>query len=158
MINIGLEANEREGLTHLLQGVLADQHVLYIKTRNFHWNVVGPRFSQLHAFFEEQYTDLAESIDEVAERIRMLGGTPIASMAEFLQHARLSEHSGAVPKSDEMIVALVNDHETIIRQLRGDLETANEKFHDAGTSDFCTGLLQDHEKMAWMLRAHLESA
>lgn len=157
-INIGLEASEREGVVHLLQGNLADLHVLYIKTRNFHWNVVGPRFSQLHKFFEEQYDALEEAIDEVAERIRSLGGISAGSMAEFLKLARLSEHTGPLPNADGMIAALLADHEAIIRQLRHDLDTVNEKYHDAGTSDFLTGLMEAHEKMAWMLRAHLETA
>lgn len=155
-LKIGLEANEREGVIHLLQADLADLHVLYIKTRNFHWNVAGPRFAPLHAFFEGQYDKLEEAIDEVAERIRSLGGVAAGSMTAFLRLARLEEHTGAVPKAAEMLGLLLADHEAVIRQLRSDLETANEKYHDAGTSDFLTGLMEDHEKMAWMLRAHLE--
>jgi starvation-inducible DNA-binding protein len=155
-INIGLESNERDGVVALLQHNLADLHVLYIKTRNFHWNVVGPRFSQLHSFFETQYDALEEAIDAVAERIRALGGVAPGSMAEYLKLARLSESTGAPPNADGMIAALLADHEAVIRQLRADLDTANEKYHDTGTSDFLTGLMEDHEKTAWMLRAHLE--
>ena len=154
-INIGLEANEREGVVALLQHNLADLHVLYVKSRNFHWNVVGPHFAELHAFFEKQYDELEGSIDEVAERIRALGGLATGSMAGFLKLARLQESTGNPPDADGMIAELLADHEAIIRQLRTDLDTANEKYHDAGTSDFLTGLLEGHEKMAWMLRAHL---
>ncbi|MBL8212246.1 MAG: DNA starvation/stationary phase protection protein [Bryobacterales bacterium] len=154
-INIGLEANEREGVVALLQHNLADLHVLYIKSRNFHWNVVGPHFAELHGFFEEQYDQLEESIDEVAERIRALGGVATGSMEGFLKLARLSESTGNPPNADAMIAELLADHESIIRQLRLDLDTANDKYHDAGTGDFLTGLMEGHEKMAWMLRAHL---
>ncbi len=154
-INIGLEANERDGVVALLQHNLADLHVLYIKSRNFHWNVVGPNFSELHAFFEKQYDELEESIDEVAERIRALGGVAAGSMAGYLKLARLQESTGHPPNAEAMIAELLADHEAIIRQLRADLETANDKFHDAGTADFLTGLLEGHEKMAWMLRAYL---
>lgn len=154
-INIGLEANEREGVVALLQHNLADLHVLYIKSRNFHWNVGGPHFAELHKFFEEQYDQLEESIDEVAERIRALGGVATGSMEGFLKLARLSESTGHPPTADAMVAELLADHETIIRQLRLDLDTANDKYHDAGTGDFLTGLMEGHEKMAWMLRAHL---
>ena len=110
---------------------------------------------ELHAFFEKQYDELEGSIDEVAERIRALGGLATGSMAGFLKLARLQESTGNPPDADGMIAELLADHEAIIRQLRTDLDTANEKYHDAGTSDFLTGLLEGHEKMAWMLRAHL---
>jgi starvation-inducible DNA-binding protein len=154
----GLDPAQRSGVVTLLEQLLADEHVLYVKTRNYHWNVVGPRFHDLHKFFEGQYEAIAEQIDEVAERIRALGGVAPGSMAAFLKNARLKEHNGPVPGADSMIQRLLDDHEAIIRTLRADLATANEKFGDAGTSDFLTGLMEDHEKTAWMLRAHLESA
>ena len=157
-IKIGLDSTQRSGVVALLEQLLADEHVLYVKTRNYHWNVIGPRFHDLHKFFEGQYDAIAERIDEVAERIRALGGVAPGSMAAFLKNARLKEQSGANPNADGMIQHLLDDHEAIIRSLRMDLATANEKFGDAGTSDFLTGLMEDHEKTAWMLRAHLEGA
>lgn len=154
---IGIPPKNRNAAIDILKGHLADLHVLYIKTRNYHWNVTGPRFQPLHAFFEEQYEDIAKAIDEVAERIRMLQGRSPGSMAEFLKIARLCEEkAGVYPPADGMIRSLLEDHEAIIRQLRKDIETTDEKVDDIGTSDFLTGLIEAHEKMAWMLRAFLE--
>lgn len=155
-INIGLEANERDGVVALLQHNLADLHVLYIKTRNFHWNVTGPHFTELHKLYESQYTQLAEAIDSTAERIRSLGAVAPGTMSEYLAHARLSESKGKPPKANEMTAQLLADHETVIRQLREDIDTVDGDLGDAGTADFLTGLMQDHEKTAWFLRAHLE--
>lgn len=139
----------------LLQHLLADEYVLYTKTRNFHWNVTGPRFYDLHKFFEAQYDEIDESIDEIAERIRSLGGVSAGSLAEFLKNARLSEQAGALLSPDLMVEKLLADHEAIIRTLRQDVKASNDDFGDAGTSDFLTGLMEDHEKMAWMLRSLL---
>lgn len=152
--NLGLSAKARESVIDALAVVLADEHVLYVKTRNFHWNVTGPHFGALHAFFETQYDSLSETIDEVAERIRALGGTAPGSMAAFLKLARLSEDTGKPPKDLEMIASLLADHESIARELRGAIDLAG-KNEDEGTADFLTGLLEAHEKSAWMLRAHL---
>jgi starvation-inducible DNA-binding protein len=155
-VHIGLEAGTAGAIAEILKKHLADQHVLYVKTRNFHWNVKGLRFTELHKLFEEQYTQLAEAIDSTAERIRMLGAAAPGSMSEFLGLARLSEHKGRAPKDTEMIAELLADHESIIRQLREDIDTVGGDLGDAGTADFLTGLMQDHEKTAWFLRAHLE--
>ncbi len=138
-----------------LNGILADEYVLYTKTRNFHWNVTGPLFNDLHKFFESQYDQLDELIDDVAERVRALGETPVASLAQFLEHTRLKESVGPKP-SQEMIAELLADHESIIRQMRGDVEKAGSDFHDAGNQDALTGWMEQHEKMAWMLRSMLE--
>ena len=157
-LHIGLTAESRQYTISILEQLLADAHVLYIKTRNFHWNVKVPRFHDLHKFFESQYDELEGYIDEIAERIRALGGTATGSMAGFLMNARIVESAGPPPSADSMLEQLLVDHETIIRHLRSDLATVNEKYGDAGTSDFLTGLMEGHEKMAWMLRAHLEKA
>ena len=113
------------------------------------------QFNDLHKFFEHQYEALNEVVDDVAERARPLGGRALGSLNEFLQHARLNEHPGERPDARGMIADLLADHETVVRQLRDDLETA-AKQGDAGTNDFLTGLMEKHEKMAWMLRAFLE--
>jgi starvation-inducible DNA-binding protein len=156
-MNIGLKDDERAGVVELLNNNLADLHVLYVKLRNYHWNVTGPQFRSLHELFEEQYTAVGDAIDEVAERVRSLGGFATGSMAEFTKTARLSEEKpGNVPPARTMIANLVADHEAIIRQLREDIDTADDKLGDTGTADFLTGLMEAHEKMAWMLRAHLE--
>ena len=154
-INIGLSQDQRLGVVALLKSLLADEYVLYTKTRNFNWNVTGPRFHDLHKFFESQYEAIDETIDEVAERIRSLGGVAPGSLAEFLALARLSEQKGELASADLLVERLLEDHEAVIRVLREDLRTANDEFGDAGTSDFLTGLLEEHEKMAWMLRSLL---
>lgn len=151
--NIGLHEAQRDGVIRILTGVLADLHVLYIKTRNYHWNVSGPNFSELHEFFGAQYAQLATAGDDVAERIRALGGHSPGSMAEFLQAARLKEQPPQAIDAATMITSLLADHETVIRQLRGDAEKCASEFGDTGTNDFLIGLLEDHEKLAWMLRA-----
>lgn len=154
--NIGLSDEQRTPVVKILNMLLSDEYVLYTKTRNYHWNVLGPQFNDLHKFFEEQYTELNVVVDDVAERARSLGGWALGTLQEFVQHARLKEHPGKYPNARDMIANLLADHETLVRQLRADLETA-EKQHDMGTNDFLTGLMEKHEKMAWMLRAFLQA-
>jgi starvation-inducible DNA-binding protein len=154
--NIGLLDEQREGVVAILNTLLADEYLLYTKTRNYHWNVVGPQFNDLHKFFEAQYNELNEIVDDVAERSRALGGNAFGTMIEFLKSTRLKEESGYYPEARHMIANLLADHEALICHLRIDLETCAEQYHDAGTNDFLTGLMEQHEKMAWMLRAFLE--
>lgn len=139
----------------VLNTLLADEYVLYTKTRNAHWNVQGSSFYDLHKFFEEQYTILADVIDEVAERVRMLGHYALGTMKDFLAITRMTESNYEFSNQQQIVQALLNDHETIIKTLRHDAESEAEKYKDLGTSDFLTGLMEKHEKMAWMLRAHL---
>lgn len=154
--NIGLNPEQRDRVVAVLATLLADEYVLYTKTRNYHWNVVGPQFNDLHKFFETQYEALDEFIDEVAERARSLGGRAPGTLAEFVKAARLKEEPGKTLDARAMIASLLADHEQLVRTLRGDLATVMDKHGDAGTSDFLTGLMEKHEKMAWMLRAFLE--
>jgi starvation-inducible DNA-binding protein len=154
--NIDLSEEQRAGVVKILNALLSDEYLLYTKARNYHWNVTGPQFHDLHKFFEEQYTELNEVVDEVAERGRSLDGWAFGTMNEFSQHTRLKEHPGQYPKARDMIANLLSDHEAVIRQLRKDLETCADKYHDMGTNDFLTGLMEQHEKMAWMLRAFLQ--
>jgi starvation-inducible DNA-binding protein len=154
--NIGLGDQAREGVVAILNTVLADEYVLYTKTRNYHWNVVGPQFNDLHKFFEAQYNALNDIVDEVAERARALGGHAMGTLAEFLKSTRLQEETGDYPEARVMLANLLADQEALIRHLRVDLETCAEQHHDTGTNDFLTGLMEQHEKMAWMLRAFLE--
>lgn len=155
-INIGLTSAAREAECALLNARLSDLMVLYVKLRKFHWNVTGMHFAELHEFFEEQYDQIADAIDEVAERVRQLGGVAFGTLSEFAGAATLKETPGVNPSAEGMIRELLDDHEAIIRQLRADVDTTAEKYKDTGTSDFLTGLMEAHEKMAWMLRAHLE--
>lgn len=154
-VQIGIPTADRTKVITLLQAILADQHVLYLKTRNFHWNLTGPRFSSLHELFEQQYQALELAIDETAERIRMIGGTSQGSMAEFLKLATLKECAGALIPGEEAIKLLKLDHEAAIRALRSGIEAADQS-DDIGTADFLTDLIRNHEKHAWMLRSFLE--
>lgn len=149
---IGLADKSRRTLVDVLNRLLADEFVLYVKTRNFHWNVVGPNFSELHKFFEGQYESLDDAIDEVAERARALDGMAAGSMTDYLKLTRLPEASSHL-SAPEMLRALLADHEQVIRQLRDDIETAGDA-GDKGTEDFLTGLMEAHEKTAWMLRSY----
>jgi len=154
--NIGLADKDREGVLKILNTVLADEYVLNTKTKNYHWNIVGPQFHDLHKFLDAQYEELADIVDDVAERARSLGGPALGTLGEFLKQTRLKEQPGQHPGAREMIANLLADHEALIRTLRVDLEACAERYHDIGTNDFLTGLMEKHEKMAWMLRACLE--
>jgi len=154
-INIGLDAKVRGQAVKLLSAILADQHVLYSKTRNYHWNLTGHRFHTLHEFFEKQYDSLALAIDHTAERIRMLGAASPGSMKEFLAQATLKEVPGALINGDQAIIALLADHESAAREVRKAVDALDEA-GDAGTADFLTDLLQEHEQTAWMLRSFLD--
>ncbi|MER3447319.1 MAG: DNA starvation/stationary phase protection protein [Candidatus Dadabacteria bacterium] len=139
----------------LLGTLLADEYILYTKTRKYHWNVYGSDFKQLHELFEEQYEALDEIIDEMAERIATLGGKA-ATLQEFKQTARLQEDPGEYPAPAQMVENLWHDHESTIKEIREDADACEDDYNDTGTNDFLTGILQKHEKMAWMLRSFLE--
>jgi starvation-inducible DNA-binding protein len=153
--NIGIPDENRQEVVAILNTVLADEFLLYTKTRNYHWNVTGPQFNDLHKFFESLYEALDEVIDEVAERTRALDGRAFGTLEEFRAKARLGEKPGAVPAARDMLATLLTDHEALIRTLREDIETVNDRLRDVGTADFLTGLLEKHEKTAWMLRSFL---
>jgi starvation-inducible DNA-binding protein len=153
---IGIEPKKLEKIHQILNKTLSNQHVLYVKTRNFHWNLVGHRFHPLHVFLEEQYKALEIAIDETAERTRMLGGTPFASMKEFLENASLEEQESGLIDGDEVVEILLDDNERVIQDLRKQIDELDSKLNDVGTSDFLVDLLKAHEKTAWMLRSHLE--
>ena len=154
--NIGIIDKDRKGVGKVLMALLADEYVLYTKMRNYQWSVAGRRFSNPHKFFEPQYEEPDAIVNEVAERPRAVGGHGIGTLQEFTRHARVKEHPAHYRASREMIVDLLGDHETIIRQLREDVQVTAEKYHDMGTCDFLTGILEQHEKMVWMLRANLD--
>jgi starvation-inducible DNA-binding protein len=154
-VNIGIPDENRQNVIAILNTLLADEYLLYTKTRNYHWNVVGPQFNDLHKFFEAQYEALDDVVDEVAERVRALGGRSLGTLEEFRTTARLGEKPGAVPPARDMISALLADHEALTRTLREDIDTVQDRHRDVGTADFLTGLLEQHEKAAWMLRSFL---
>lgn len=138
-----------DGLSH----ILANTYIIYLKTQKFHWNVVDERFYSMHKMFEEQYEQLAEATDVIAERIRMLEQPTPATMKDFLKLATIKETEN-YPGGQQMIRILVNDHEQIIREIRPKIAELTE-LHDDGSSDMLMGRLREHEKTAWMLRSHL---
>ena len=156
--DLGIKEQNLTEINDLLNHVLADGNVLYIKLRKFHWNLSGDNFMELHKLFEEQYDAVAEAIDEVAERISTLGGVAIGTTSEFAELSLLIENPGKIPTNQEMIKELVNDHETIVKSLRKFVDDTEEKYGDKGTSDFLTGLMQAHEKMAWKLRKYYKGS
>src|SRR5215218_958349 len=153
--NIGLTDDARKGVVEILNSRLCDEYTLYTKTRKYHWNVIGPRFHQLHEFFKEQYEMLDEMVDEVAERARHLGGKSLGTLDEFARYSSINEEPGRNPDAQTMISNLLKDHETIIKTLRKNADEA-EELEDMATNDFFLQAVEKHEKMAWMLRAHLE--
>ena len=155
-INIAIKDNHRSEVSKILNALLANEYLLYTKTRNYHWNITGPQFNDLHKFFEAQYTELNIIVDDVAERTRALGAASHGSMAEFLAHTTLKEAPGKAIGAKISLTNLLLDHEAIIRDLRRDLDLCSNQYGDMGTSDFLTGLMEQHEKMAWMLRSFLE--
>ncbi|HEY5823166.1 MAG TPA: DNA starvation/stationary phase protection protein [Cyclobacteriaceae bacterium] len=152
---IGIKQNLIEKSAHELCVLLADEFVLYTMTRNAHWNVEGLDFHRNHKFFEEHYVQLEEIIDEVAERIRSLGSYAPGSLAEYLKLTRLTEASREKNNGIGFMKELLMNHESIIIHIREKINLINTDFNDAGTADFITGIMEQHEKMAWMLRSHL---
>ena len=154
--NIGITEENRKAVSIQLSKLLADEYLLYTKTRNAHWNVEGPDFHSMHVFFESQYDELDEIMDSVAERIRMLGHYAPATLKSFLQLTHLAELVERSNDSLGFIRELVADHESVIEFIRGSINSFANDYHDLGTSDFITGLMENHEKMSWMLRSHLK--
>ncbi len=153
-INIGIKEDARTEIAAGVSRVLADSYSLYLKTHNFHWNVTGPMFNSLHNMFEEQYTELATAIDEIAERIRALGERAPGSYSEYQKLTSIPEEAGT-PEAMEMVRQLVRDHETVARTAREVFALADEA-DDEPTADLLTQRMQIHEKTAWMLRSMLE--
>lgn len=153
--NIGISEKIMKNSAGLLATVLANEMSLYIKTRKFHWNVSGESFMELHKLFENQYKQLEESIDEIAERIGKLGQKTIGTMNEFIKLSAIKEKPGKYGSSTEDIKELLSDHETVIIELRKNIDDCADKNKDAGTADFFTGLMEQHETIAWILRRYL---
>jgi len=154
MISIGIDQHQRQAVVRELKKLLANEVVLYIKTLKMHWNVEGKHFGALHKLFQDHYELLLDITDTVAERIRQLGEMAPATMAEYLELATIQEEPGENPDDLGMIKLLLLAQEGIIRQLRPAVDLAAQQ-NDAGTNNLLSELLEKHEKMAWMLRAHL---
>lgn len=151
---IGMPDADRSQVGRLLEDLLADEFVLFAKARDYHWNVTGPQFHELHAAFQAQYEAADAAVDALAERVRALGGRPTATVRSYLDRTRLQENPGTQLDARGMVGDLLAAHETLVRTLRADVE-ASARHGDAGTSDYLTGLMEAHEKTAWMLRAYL---
>ncbi|MGB2925781.1 MAG: DNA starvation/stationary phase protection protein [Limnothrix sp.] len=136
-----------------LSHILADTYLLYLKTQNYHWNVKGNMFYGIHNLLEEQYQELAIAVDDIAERIRVLGLSAPGSFKQFLELSSLEEASG-IPNAEEMVQQLVNDHETLAGKLSGVLQQA-EKVNEISSSELLGGRIRTHEKQAWMLKSML---
>ena len=154
--SIGISPANLQSVATELSKLLADEFVLYTKTRNAHWNVESPDFHSMHVFFEQQYDQLDEIMDSVAERIRQLGHYAPATLKSFLALTHLTEQLAERNDSLGFIKELLTDHENIIIFLRENINRFANEYKDAGTSDYITGLMEDHEKMAWFLRSHLK--
>lgn len=152
---IGITDKNREAVSEELAKILADETVLYIKTKNAHWNIVGHDFFDKHTFFEMQFGELDKIIDMVAERIRTIGHFAPATMSAYLSLTRLTEKNDYHNNNLGFMKELLSDHESIIMILRENIKPFADDFNDAGSSDFITGLMETHEKMAWFLRSHL---
>jgi len=153
-IDIGIKEEDRKAISEGLSRLLADSYMLYVKAHNYHWNVTGPHFHSLHAMFEEQYTELAPAIDEIAERIRALGFFAPGSFKAFSKLSNIQEEDD-IPSALEMVENLVEANEQILRTAREALP-ACEEGNDEASLDLLTQRLQVHSKTAWMLRSMLE--
>lgn len=152
-IDIGIAEENRKQIAAGLARLLADSYTLYLKTHNYHWNVKGPLFNTLHTMFEEQYTELATAVDEIAERIRALGHPAPGSYHAFGELTSIEEERG-VPDAEEMIRQLVIGQESVVRTAR-DVFPLADAANDEPSADLLTQRMQLHEKNAWMLRSML---
>lgn len=150
-INIGISEENRLAIADGLKALLADSYTLYLQTHNFHWNVTGPQFRELHLMFEEHYTELAVAVDDIAERIRTLG---VVAPGTYKAFAKLSsiEEVDDIPASGEMVDILTKGHEQVVRTARSVLSQAQEA-DDESTAALVSDRMRIHEKTAWMLRA-----
>ncbi len=153
-IDIGISEKQRKEIAGELSRLLADSYTLYLTTHNFHWNVTGPMFQTLHIMFMEQYTELWNALDLIAERIRALGHFAPGTYAQFNDLGSL-EQPMDVPKAKEMVKWLIHGHEAVSKTARSIFDIA-EAGSDEATMDLLTQRLQIHEKTAWMLRSLLE--
>jgi starvation-inducible DNA-binding protein len=154
-VNIGISDADRQAITDGLGGLLADTYTLYLTTHNFHWNVTGPMFNTLHTMFMQQYTELWNAVDPIAERIRSLGHTAPGSYAQFAALSSLPDAPSKPPKALEMVRLLAEGHEAVARTARSIFPLADAA-NDEPTADLLTQRLAVHEMAAWMLRSLLE--
>ncbi len=153
--NIGITDKNAQAVAEKMNRLLADEFVLYTKTRNYHWNVEGENFMEMHKFYEGIYEELDEVIDEVAERIRAIGHYSQGRLKDFLKMTNLEEEEYTNDQKKQL-KNLLDDHEAIARYLRNDISTFSDKYKDLGNADYITGLMEKHEKWAWFIRSYLK--
>lgn len=150
-IDIGISSADRATIAQGLSRLLADSYTLYLQTHNFHWNVTGPQFRELHLMFEEHYTELATAVDEIAERIRTLGVAAPGTYKAFAELSSISEVEG-VPSAEEMVSLLTSGHEQVVKTCRSAIGAAQEAGDESSVA-LISDRMRIHEKTAWMLRA-----
>lgn len=153
-IDIGIPEKQRQQVADKLKVLLADSYTLYLQTHNFHWNVTGPQFRELHLMFEEHYTELATAVDEIAERIRTLGVFAPGTYREFAELSHINE-TDDIPSGKDMVAILTEGHEQIVRTCREVLEVAQQA-NDESSASLVSDRMVLHEKTAWMLRSILQ--
>lgn len=153
--NIGISEINRKAIAEQLSKILADEFVIYSKTLNAHWNIEGPDFHSVHLFLESLYKEQQGIVDTVAEKIRIIGHYVPAQLVKYLELTHLSETTPEKNDSRTLYGDLLEAHESIIIYIRENIKPFAEKLKAEGISDYITGLMEQHEKTAWMLRAHL---
>lgn len=152
-IDIGISEQDRINIAEGLKRLLADSYTLYLQTHNFHWNVTGPQFRELHLMFEEHYTELATAVDEIAERIRTLDVPAPGTYKSFAKLSSIEEIEG-VPAASDMVAILTRGHEQVVKTCRDIMELTGEA-NDESSAALVSDRMRVHEKTAWMLRALL---
>ena len=153
-LHIGIIPKNLKKSAAILATILSNEMTLYVKTRKFHWNISGNSFMELHKLFEDQYRILEANIDDVAERISQLGEKTIGTMKEFVENSTLKESPNEYPSQKQMLEELLGNHEQLATEFRAYIPVFENENNDIGSADFITGLLQEHEKMAWILRRY----
>ncbi len=152
-VDLGLSKKVLNEMIDSLNDILANTYALYLKTQNYHWNITAPGFFSLHILLEKHYEEMAEGTDEIAERIRSLGGFVDATFSAFAKRSKIEDTKPTIPWK-KMVEELVAGHESISKQGRPLVARAQE-VHDDVSSDLIIKRLSFHEKAAWMLRSHL---
>lgn len=148
-----MKAQQKNEVSKLLKEVLADQFLIYTKSRNYHWNVVGSNFYGLHKAFEDLYNELAEDIDAIAERMRILGSKAPGTLKEFLKLSSIKEEEGKYPASTVMVKNIVNDLEYLTNKMNAAAKKFQDKYEDEITAGMFYSLIEKYEKTTWMLKS-----
>lgn len=152
-LDIGITEDKRAEIVEGLTQLLADTYALRIKTQNFHWNVRGAMYFSLHQAFEEQYGDLGEAVDELAERIRKLGAYTPGNLELFSQLTDIEGVDRMLAPQD-MVAQLISDNESMARKMRSFCDVLDQA-GDEASLDLLASLIDNHEEVAWTMRATL---